>query len=129
MEKLCFVSISFLKWLICCWATYRTFYFDLNQTPRNTSSYCFGLPTWTMLIEFRNCQARNRCRPLSTSLCCGKRTLSGTSISILDEIVRMSESAKRRCFYHLLPDNKEQLNNFLKLLTNPALKQKLASTP
>ena len=31
--------------------------------------------------------------------------------------------------YHLPPDNKEQLNNFLQLLKNPGRKQKLASTP
>ena len=31
--------------------------------------------------------------------------------------------------YHLPPDNKEQLNNFLQLLKNPGPKRKLASTP
>ena len=31
--------------------------------------------------------------------------------------------------YHLPPDNKEQLNNFLRLLKNPGPKRKLASTP
>ena len=31
--------------------------------------------------------------------------------------------------YHLPPDNKEQLNNFLQLLKNPGPKRKLANTP
>ena len=31
--------------------------------------------------------------------------------------------------YHLPPDNKEQLNNFLQFLKNPGPKRKLASTP
>ena len=46
--------------------------------------------------KIRNYQARNRCRSLSTSLCCGKRTVSETSISILAKQLRVFESAKRR---------------------------------
>ena len=75
------------------------------------------------MIKQKNC-----CGPLLTLLHCGNVTSPRCQfLYLMNNHICLKAQNDDEC--HLPLDNHKQLNSFLKLLTNPVLKQKFASTP
>ena len=97
------------------------------------SSCCSGLPTWTI----PNMKFRKKFKIIKQEIavdhfqlrCIVENVPSSRRqfLYLINNYVRLK--AQNDEVYHLPPDNKEQLNNFLQLLKNSGPKGKLASTP
>ena len=104
---------------------------------QNMLFYYSGLPTWTMLhVKCKknvNRQARNSSGSVSTALCGGKCADCKTLIPLSAQQLHLFKVQKDDVC-HLPPDNHEQLETFVKLLTHPEPTKKrkvdiITSTP
>ena len=133
MEKVCFVSISFPKSLTCLWATYRTFYFR----PKSDTKEYVILLFWSTNMDNSKCEIQKKFEIIEQEIAvdhCQLRCVVEKVPSPRRQFLYLINNyvclkAQSDEVYHLPPDNKEQLNNFLQFRKSPAPKRKLESAP